>query len=169
MRRTILLTLLLILPLNYGCRGPVHELDEQYRPLERVQESVLRPGTAITTIGRTAYVNDLEKWLVDRPVGSPRYHAILLHERLHAQRQLDYGLTSWLARYLRDVDFMRDEELRGWYIQLTEYRRRGLQISPEGVAKTLSNYRNLVGRMMSYEDALTWVRDVLAGRWRPED
>lgn len=161
--------ILLILLLATGCSGPTHALDEQYRPLEQIQETPLRPGTAITTIGRTAYVNNLDEWLTRHPVGGPLYHAVLLHEQEHSTRQLNYGLTAWLARYLRDIDFMRDEELRGWYIQVQECRRRGLQVSPEGVAKALSNYRNLVGRMMGYEDALTWVRDVLAGRWKPED
>jgi len=161
--------LLMILLVMAGCTSAVHELPEVYRPLERVKESFLRPGTGITTIGTTARVRDLDEWLAKHPPGGPMYHAILMHEREHTVRQLAYGLNSWLGRYLTDTEFMLDEELRGWYIQLMEYRRHGLQVSPEGVAKSLAAYQSFAGHMISYEDALTWVRDVLAGRWKPED
>jgi len=167
--RHLLLLMMIWTTAALGCATKSHDLAEQYRPLERVRESILRPGTAITTIGTTAYVNDLDEWLAQRPPGSPKYHAILLHEREHTIRQLAYGQKAWLGRYLIDVGFMWDEESRGWYIQLQEYRRRGLQVNPEGVAKVLAGYRNFAGRMISYEDALTWVRDVLAGRWSPSD
>ena len=166
MRQVMLLTMIWM-ALASGCATKVHDLAEQYHPLERVKESPLRPGTGITTLGRTAYVNDLDEWLAKRPPGSALYHAILLHEREHTVRQLAYGQTAWLGRYLNDTEFMWAEESRGWYIQLKEYQRRGLQVNPEGVAKTLAAYMNISGRMISYEDALTWVRDVLAGRWSP--
>ncbi len=162
MRRLLIMVVLLV----SGC-SHAHKLDSQYRPLEQIRESVMRPGTGITTLGKSCYVRDLDEWLEKHPPGSPLFHAIMLHEQLHAQRQLDMGLTKWLGRYLTDLSFMRDEELRGWYLQIQEYRRRGLQVSPEGVAKALSDYQSFAGRMMSYEDALTWIRDVLAGRWQP--
>jgi len=163
MRATILLTALLV----SGCNLPVYDVEAVYRPLERIKESPLRPGDGIATVGVTAWVNDLEDWLKKHPSGSPVYHAILMHEREHTVRQLAYGLRPWLKRYLTDTDFMRDEELKGWYIQIQEYRRRGLQPNPEGIAKVLAGYRNIVGQMISYEDALRWVQDVLSGRWTP--
>ena len=159
----------LLVMLASGCRQATYDVPEQYRPLERIVESVLRPGTAITTVGPTARVWDLDDWLAKHPPGSPAFHAILMHERDHTTRQLAMGLTKWLGRYLTDTEFMRGEELRGWYIQIQEYRRRGISPDPEGVARILAgSYMNFAGRMMSYEDALTWVRDVLAGRWKPE-
>jgi len=166
MRKLILMVILLG---AIGCNGAAHAVPERFRPLEQIKESALRPGTAITTIGKTAWVWNLDKWLKLHPPDSPVYDAILLHEREHAIRQLAYGTTSWVARYLRDTEFMRDEELRGWYLQLKEYQRRGLQTNPEGVAKVLAGYYNFSGHMIEYEDALTWVRDVLAGRWRPSE
>ena len=163
MRRTLLLIILLV----SGCVGSVHNVPEQYRPLERVQGSPLRSNSAITTIGRTAYVNDLGEWLTAHPPGSPKYHALLLHEREHTLRQEAYGLRAWLVQYLADTDFMWAEERVGWYAQIQAYRKAGLTVNPEGIAKLLSSYRNIAGRMVAYEDALAWVRDVLSGRWQP--
>jgi hypothetical protein len=165
MRLLIVMMLLLV----SGCAAKVHQVPEEYRPLERIKESVLRPGTLITTIGTTARVWDLDKWLAEHPPGGTLYHALLLHEREHTVRQLAYGLKKWLGRYLTDTEFMLDEELRGWFVQLKEYQRRGLQVNLEGTAKILAGYRNFAGRMIDYEDALTWVRDVLAGRWQPTE
>jgi hypothetical protein len=160
---------MLMVLLISGCATKVHLVPEQYRPLERIKESVLRPGTAITTVGTTARVWDLDEWLAKHPPGGPTYHAILMHEREHTERQLAYGLNAWLGRYLTNTAFMWDEEARGWYVQLREYQRRGLRVNAEGVAKILAGYRNFAGRMISYEDALTWVQDVLAGRWHPSE
>lgn len=168
--RSITTMLLLAALCVVGCSSQGHELDDRFSPLKRIRESVLRPGTAITTLGDTAWVNDLDKWLKSHPPDGPLYDGILLHEQEHSVRQKAYGLNAWLKRYLTDTDFMRDEELRGWYVQLREFQRRGLRIIPESVAEVLSdpkNYKNFKGAMMSYEDALTWVRDVLAGRWYP--
>jgi hypothetical protein len=166
MMRTMILLMALLVT---GCSLPVHDVEDVYHPLKRIKQSPLRPGSWITTIGTTARVGNLEDWLKKHPPGSPIYHAILMHEREHTVRQLAYGLQDWLGRYLTEIDFMWDEESRGWYIQIQQYRQRGLQPYPEGIAKLLSSYRNFAGRMISYEDALKWVQDVLAGRWHPED
>lgn len=152
-----------------GCATKVHQLPERFLPLERVKESFLRPGTGVTTVGTTARVNDLDDWLEKHPPNGPRYDAILLHEREHSLRQLNYGLNAWLGRYLTDTEFMLLEEQIGWYIQIQEYRRRGVMFTPEGIARVMSKYRNFAGPMIDYEDALTWVRDVLAGRWSPPE
>lgn len=166
--RLLILTLLLLLPL--GCSSYDHmSLDPKWEPLEEIRErpDMLGNESMATTIGHTLYVEDLDKWLLLRPVGSGRFNAILLHEQLHAVRQLDTGVTAWVARYATDTDFMWEEEQRGWYLQLKELQRRGLQVDVGGTARTLHNYRNLIGRMVHYEDAAQWVNDVLAGRWTP--
>lgn len=165
MRLVVLLMILLV----SGCATKVHEVPEQYRPLERIKESVLRPGSYITTVGTTARVWDLDEWLAKHPPGGPMYHAILMHEKLHTERQLAYGLDAWIGRYLIDTEFMWDEESRGWFLQIQEYRRRGLRPNAPGIAKILAGYRNFAGPMILYEDALKWVQDVLAGRWRPSE
>lgn len=167
--RVLMTMALLTMITTSGCATKVHPVEERFRPLERIKESVLRPGTGITTIGRTARVNDLDDWLAKHPPGGPRYDALLLHEREHTLRQEAYGLNAWLSRYMTDLDFMWAEEARGWYIQLMEYRRRGLRVNVSGVAKILAGYRNFAGRMISEEDALKWIQDVLSGRWKPGD
>lgn len=166
--RHLILAALLLLPV--GCSSyDTFDLDPKWEPLEQISErpDMLGSDTQATTIGHTVYVEDLDKWLLERPVGSPRFDAILLHEQVHSVRQLDAGVTVWLAQYLTDTDFMWEEERIGWYEQLRELQRRGARVDVGGVARTLHNYRNLRGRMVSYQDALQWVNDVIAGRWTP--
>ena len=166
--RYLILLLLLLLPL--GCANyESMDLDAKWEPLETIRErpDMLGSDSQATTIGHTMYVEDLDDWLAQRPVDGPRFDAILLHEQVHAVRQLDAGVTVWLSRYVTDTDFMWEEEQLGWYEQLRELRRRGQQINVPGVANTLRNYKNLAGRMVSYAEAVGWVEDVLAGRWTP--
>jgi hypothetical protein len=133
----------------------IHRLDAEWLPLEQLRErpSALLPGSVTTTVGERAYVADVEKWLEERPIDSPRYRATLAHEQEHAKRQLAHGVTTWIAKYLYDQQFMWAEEQRGWYISLRAYRRSGLRVNPEAVAKTLNGYKNLQG----------------TGRWRPPE
>lgn len=168
--RTLLLSLVVaaIVTATTGC-GSVHELPDTYAPLKEIRErpSWLGKKSTITTIGQTVYVADLEDWLSDHAPGSARYDGTLRHEQVHAQRQERAGVTEWLARYGFQTDFMWAEEQRGWYEELRILRNWGYNVSPQNTAQLLSNYRNLVGRMVSYNDALIWVNQVLAGKWAP--
>lgn len=157
----------LFLLLVVGCSGDVHKLPEEYEPLERVKESSLRSEGYVTTVGDTLYVHDLKDWLEVHVPGSPKYKATLLHEQQHSIRQKDEGLAKWIARYGFDTDFMWEEEQIGWYYEIITLRQWGLNPSPEAIANSLSNYKNLSGRMVSYNDALMWVRAVLNGQWKP--
>lgn len=149
-----------------------YPLDPRYRPLVAIVERPPLPGmssTAATTISPKVYVVDLDRWLKKHPPGTALFEGVIRHEQLHARRQEAYpgGVDAWVQRYLNDVAFMWDEEQRGWAEQIKFLRYGGLKVSPEGVAKNLANYSNLKGSMVGYADALAWVQDVLANRWRP--
>ena len=179
--RKLLLGLVLLLPLS-GCtlfqsprddQGNVieHPIEEQYRPLVSIR---LRPpavknfgsDTAITTVGAYCYVRDLDEWLGRIRPGSWHYHSVMLHEQAHSRRQLATGTVAWVARYGVDAKFALLEEQIGYYYEITTRRQRE-RIVPEAYALTLSKYKILTGSLISYEDALAWVHDVLAGRWTP--
>lgn len=155
--------LALLLALAAGCSS--HKLADSYRPLERIREGNPLGSSVATTLGTTVWVADLEDWLEERPEGSPRYEAVLMHERVHAQEQLERGVLAWTARYLSDPDFAWEAEKRGWAVQLRVLQRRGQQINAGGVAKALDNYKVPGGDLCDWQEALQFVRDVLAGRW----
>jgi len=144
-----------------------YDLGDAYAPLEAIRVKPVNIGSdsAITTVGRYCYVSDLEEWLVKHPPGSRNFHAIMLHEQVHSQRQHDYGVFSWVSRYLYDTDFMWAEEQIGYYYQF----------KLEGVpnilrrAVILAGYENLRGKMVSVEEAETWIRAVLRGQWTPPE
>jgi len=167
MKNIIIATCLLLFS---GCAA-TRSVEPEYAPIKTMSErpwyaSFLGGENTITTIGDTVYVGDLDEWMEKRPAGSPRYDSIMSHEMVHSYRQQKEGTTGWLARYLRDKSFRWEEEQLGWYVQIRMYRRYGLRPNPEGIAKTLAGYSP---SMVSYEEALQWVRDVLSGRWKPAD
>lgn len=173
----------LVLPLLAGCKyvGPTtddagnviaHQLDEQWRPLEDVRERPLAvrdfgSDTATTTVGRHCYVKSLTEWLSRVVPGSPKYLALLRHEQEHSKRQFAYGVFLWIARYSYDKSFALLEEKIGYYYEITERRRLGNPMNVDATAIVLSRYENLAGRLISFQDARTWILDVLAGRWTP--
>jgi len=152
-----------------GC-ATTRDVEPKYRPIETMAERPSLGGDSIiTTVGKTVYVGNLEKWMVDHPAGSPRYDSIMLHEKVHSYRQLKGGLpglTFWLGKYLSDQSFRWKEEQLGWYVQLKMYQRYGLQINAEGVGRVLAGY---IPKLVDYDEALQWVRDVLSSRWKPQD
>ena len=166
--RYSILALVLVLTVGCGSYKSI-ELDDKWAPLEQIHErpDMLGSATTATTIGHTVYVESINRWLADHPIDSPRFNATMLHEQLHSVRQLDTGVTAWIARYATDIDFMWAEEQLGWYLTLRELKRTGNQINVLGVATTLHGYKNLLGHMVGTAEAITWVEDVLAGRWTP--
>jgi hypothetical protein len=166
--RCIILSLVL---LATGC-GSSHELGDEWLPLEQITESKivglgLSTGGAVT-LGNTIFVVDLEKWFERNP--EPKLTAILLHEQIHAARQLKMGLSKWLAKYLTDTEFMLYEEQLGWYAKIKHYGSVGYRWDPKAFARSLHRvYNNTNGPMISEEDALKWLLDVRAGRWQPKE
>lgn len=172
--------LLLVLTLLAGCTvldggGEELNLDPKWRPLKSIKERgdaldlIIKSDTAITTIGKHCYVKDLNEWLGRNPVNSRFFDAIMRHEQEHSIRQLDYGLNTWLTRYSYDKEFALIEEQIGWYYQIKHLQRTGGAPPPTAIAATLSSYKNLSGRLISFEDALQWARDVISGRWAPPE
>jgi hypothetical protein len=163
--------LFLILPiiLCLGCNS--FELDEKWRPLEQMVERPHLSGMTYitTTIGTKIYRENIDKYLEDNPPGSPAFDSLLYHEQVHSKRQLKMGLTKWLSKYGVDTEFMWKEEQLGYYAGFMEARKRGLWINAEARARGMAKYTNLSGTMVSYEDALIWIKDVLASKWKPAE
>lgn len=180
MRRFVLCLLLLMLS---GCvsalsksedgGGQTLSLGDAYLPLEDVRERsgaldvVIRSDTAITTIGKHSYVKSLDEFLTRKPIGSRQFRAVMLHEQAHARRQLRSGPNAWIFAYGVDKDFALYEEQIGYYYEIRHLVTTGYPVSAEGYARALASYQILSGSLISYDDALIWVRDVIAGRWAP--
>ena len=167
MRNIVFITALLLLG---GCTV-TRDVESKYRPIETMAERPSLPNgdSIITTVGKTVFVGDLEKWMAAHPADSPRYDSIMLHEKVHSHRQLKaglLGLTLWLGNYFSDQSFRWREEKLGWYVQLKMYQRYGLLVDAERVARTLDGY---IPKLVDYDEALQWVRDVLSGSWKPQD
>jgi hypothetical protein len=152
-----------------GCN--TYQLEERWLPLEEIVERPDANGFSgiSTTIGTRVYRANLDQWLEANPPGSIMFEELMYHEQVHSKRQLEMGLPRWLARYGQDTEFMLYEEQLGYYAGFMSLQRRGYPIVPEAIASVMSNYRNISGKMVSYDDALIWVRDALSGRWKPKD
>lgn len=171
MRKSLLLFIVLFLA---GCAGKEYKLGPEWKPLEAVVERPaafknLAPATVSTTVGRYVYVRDVDDWLVRYRPGSAKFKGLLAHEQEHSRRQLKMGTAKWIAKYSIDADFALLEEQIGYYHEITTRRWHGEYVVPENYARSISGYKTILGgkRLISYADALVWVRDVLAGRWSP--
>lgn len=152
-----------------GC-GSTLSLGPEWAPLEEVRERPSLPlvgdGTA-STVGRVVYVRDLGDWAERYPEGSAERTALLRHERVHAVRQLDRGLASWVMNYLTDADRMWREERYGWAEEIEHLRAMGAwrHGDLERVTRSLAAYRTVLGaRMVGEAEAREWVLEVLSGR-----
>lgn len=157
---------LLALALAVGCARHTHKLDGRWEPLHEVAEAgdeLIAPGVT-TTVGHSCFVADLDSWLLRHPPGTIEYDAVLLHEQIHSRRQLDYelGLAAWLARYLADPEFRWEEEKLGYEAAITHLVQNGRQVNTEHLALILNKNYDFNGRMVSYADALEWVRGIVA-------
>lgn len=152
-----------------GCSAERLALEERWRPLEAVVEVEQLPtdrGQSVTVVP-DVWVSDLDAWTAAYPEGVER-DALLAHEREHAVRQLDAGRALWVARYLSDTRFAWKEEQRGWALELRARQAGGRLAPPEAYAVVLSRYRVPAGKLVSYADALVFVRSVLNGTWTPD-
>lgn len=143
---------LLFLALLAGCK--TLDLPERYRPLETLSEGNFLGDHTATTVGTTVYVEDLADWDLEDPLT----HAVLLHERVHAIRQIEAGVASWAWDYLTDPDFAWREEQLGWAVQIAEWRRAGIAFDAPALAKVLHDYPHPLGPIVSESDALEWIR-----------
>ena len=163
--------LILVLCLGFLAGCNTFDLDQQWLPLEQMVE---RPATSssdgiTTTIGTKKYRANIDDYLAENPPGSPKFFGLLTHEQVHSKRQLKMGLKKWLAKYGTDTKFMLYEEQLGYYAGMLALRRKGSYRSVQSIAYSMSKYKNLVGTMVSYEDALKWANDVYSGQWKPAE
>jgi len=160
--------LLIVLVLIFsGCN--TFDLDEKWLPLEQMVERLHIGGQEgiTTTVGTKIYSEDIDDYLEKNPPGSVGFDSLLYHEQVHSKRQLKTGVTKWIYEYLHNTEFMWKEEQLGYYVAIKNIRSRGYSILVENVAKAMSGYQNLVGSMVSYDDALQWVNNVLSDKWIP--
>jgi len=143
-----------------GCAAPSEPLDAAFAPLVRVEQDetgLVRPHM-LTTIETVSYVPSLAVFDADYPPGSLARHAVLDHERLHAERQAALG-ARWFALYAAYPSFRWSEESLGWAVELKERLAGGEVVFAGPVAALLSGpaYTDPLGRtMVDYVTALTW-------------
>lgn len=145
-------------------------LEARWQPLLRIEERIALPGvssTTATTISPVVYVGDLRTWLKQHPPGSPHFEAVMLHEQVHARRQVAAGVEAWVQRYAHDQAFMWAEEQRGWWVHVQHLQSCGFVVDPAAVARNLGRYRNLSGPMCPPAEALRFAQDATQNRWRP--
>ena len=166
MIRNLVLSIVLLLS-GAGCAS--HSVSEVFLPLETMYEKPIGIGSSITTLHNTVWVNDIDDYLKRKPEGSPLYNGDMLHERIHSIRMGGIFGTMWfVAKYVFDDDFMREEEFIGWYFELLYLKTKGIVRSPYYTANFLMGYENLGGPMFdTKEEALQWVLDVYSGKWKP--
>lgn len=166
MNRLIPLLALLCLA---GCK--TYDLGPEWAPLEKVvQSKTLSLGVSTEkgarTVGETVYVWNLSDFL-DR--GEPYVTAMLKHEQVHSQRQFAHenGVWGWIGEYLTSRGFRWLEEQLGFYEQIVYLRSHGIGIVVDSWAKNLSGIG--YGFMVSKEDAIEWLEQVLNGWWHPPE
>jgi hypothetical protein len=164
---TIILTLA-------GCT--TQALPESWDPLTTLVERGDLPGvgdTVVTTVSPNLYVRDIDDFLERYPEGSVQHEALRRHEVEHAKEQEEFvgdatgikrqiRMSIWLKRYLTDKKFRLEVEKRGYKAEILYERSRGVYVPPEVYALILSG--KTYGNMISYEEALEWVRKVYRGQ-----
>lgn len=157
-----------------GCN--TFDLDEKWQPLKKMVErpDIISSYSGFsTTVGDKIYRANLDEWLEENPPGSFEFDKLLYHEQVHSKRQFKAGLHEWLARYMLDKDFMWYEEQLGYYVTIKYLNWKGFSWGVENtliwLSKSLAKYRNAVGQMVSYADALDWTIAVQSGRWKPKE
>lgn len=162
--RRIVPIMLAVLSGCAGGPGRELELEERWRPLRSVVEvSDLQARHRYTTIGEHVYVRSLRDFDEHLPPGSVEREALLLHEQVHARRQLEHGLPEWLSRYATDPAFAWREERLGWEAELRHLRAHGRPIVLEAVVRALLRYRTVVTRLPLADETevRTWAAGVL--------
>lgn len=86
----------------------------------------------------------------------PQSIAILLHEKVHFERQKQQGILLWILKYLISPKFRFNEELLALKEQIRYSKKHNLTLDLETRAKELSSWLYLW--CVSYEQALIELR-----------
>lgn len=170
MARIFISLLLLVLA---GCTS--QPLPANWAPLTTVMErsDLLAPQGVVTTVSPNLYVSDLDWFNEHYPENSLKHEALRRHECQHALEQEEYvggatgwkrtaRLVSWINKYLSDKAFRLEVEKRGYKAEILYFRSQGLMINQDHYARVLSG--STYSNMISYEEALEWVKAVLQGQ-----
>ena len=163
LRRLRPLLLCLALLLQACCTHPkVMPLDQKWRPLETLKQSDTQPLGVFWTVVPVVNTKDLCDFIDRSRVDQD---GLLLHEQLHAIRQLatPRGPQQYLYFYATDPVFRLDEEKLGWGVQLTYVVQHGGTVDTDYVATFLSTHyvANDGKPLWSYDEALKWVNELL--------
>ena len=166
--RYVLATLLVGTVLfSAGCK--TKSIPKHFAPLETLVERPWGDNQFLTTLHTSVWVSDIEDYLKRSPEGSYGYNSTMIHERIHSIRMGNIFSTGvFVLQYGFNTDFMWEEEQLGWYFDLKYKQKKGILKQPEYYALVLAKYKNLTGKMVTYIDALAWVKDVLYGGWQPK-
>lgn len=155
----------LLMSLSACCMNPKEiSLDARWRPLEKLQRSDEPSGAgAYWTVVPVVYTKDLCDFL---RMSSVDQAGLLVHERLHAVRQLATyrGPQQYLFQYATDAAFRADEEKLCWEAEITYVVQHGSSVDADYVATFMStNYHDNEGRpLWNYDTARKWVEDAIA-------
>ncbi len=94
---------------------------------------------------------DIYKDLIS-PTPKSESVAVLLHEKVHLERQKRKGIVQWSILYIISSKFRFNEELLAFKEQITYLRKHNLTLDLELKAKRLSSWLYLW--CVSYEQAL---------------
>ena len=165
--RTYAITLVVGMTLlTAGCK--TKSIPAHFAPLEQLVERPFGDNSFVTTLHTNVWVSDIDDYLKRHPEGSYSYNATMIHERIHSIRMGNVFTTVWFTlQYLFNTDFMWSEEQLGWYFDIQYKRSKGILKQAEYYAIVLAGYSNTTGKMITYNKALLWVRDVFSGNWKP--
>ena len=133
-----------------GCGQRSVPLDPVYRPLERVVEASWVQEGMVTTIAPNVFVrsvSDFFSW------DQPMLHVILMHERVHAIREIEAG-SHYYVDYASFPSFRWEEEKLAYAEQFRLMKRAQLPIDAHYYAEMMSTK---YARMVTYDVALAWI------------
>lgn len=122
---------------------------------------IFNGARTIMTIGNTLYVHP-DVWKEHHPSYDYSKGVIQVHEALHAQRQFEKGLDSWIWKYVMDKDFRYEEEQLAYKAEWAWMISRGHKYSssfPIEWAKMISG--STYGNMVGFDKALKWVNETM--------
>lgn len=115
----------------------------------------------IMTIDDTLYVHP-DVWKEHHPTYDYSKAVIQVHEALHAARQKEKGVDSWVLKYLFDKDFRYQEEQLAYAAEWKWMIARGHlypSTFPIDWAKMVSG--PTYGHMVGFDKALQWVTQTM--------
>lgn len=115
----------------------------------------------IMTIGNTLYVHP-DVWKEHHPTYDYSKAVIQVHEALHAARQFEAGIDSWVWKYVTDKEFRYEEEQLAYAAEwkwMIEQGHLYPSTFPIDWAKMISG--PTYGNMVKFDRALKWATETM--------